>query len=96
MLKNYVSKIHELEGELLQLKNLNNTKHRLIDCGDSDDEDFHPKNGLFPSSNEYSSDYDSKGGDISGNIWKALLNLFDFIDQGFIYPRTQYFGAYFY
>ncbi|PON91611.1 Kinesin-like protein [Trema orientale] len=68
LLKNYVSKIHELEGELLQLKNLNNSKHRLVDCVDSDDDEIRSKNVLFPCSNEYSSDYDSKSGDISDDI----------------------------
>lgn len=68
LLKNYVAKIQALEGELLQLKNLNNSKQRLTDCFDSDDEEFRSKNILFPCSNEYSSDYDCKGGDISDEI----------------------------
>ncbi|XP_062097683.1 kinesin-like protein KIN-4C isoform X2 [Humulus lupulus] len=67
LLKNYVSKIQELEGELLQLKNSNNRKHGFIDCADSDDDEFRSKNVLFPCSNEYS-DYDCKIGDITDDI----------------------------
>lgn len=86
MLKNYVSKIQELEGELLQLKNSNNRKHGFIDCADLDDDDdeFRSKNVLFPCSNEYS-DYDCKIGAITGSYLKAL---FGFIDQGFIFSHT--------
>ncbi|KAM6543174.1 hypothetical protein CsatB_007621 [Cannabis sativa] len=67
LLKNYVSKIQELEGELLQLKNSNNRKHGLIDCADLDDDEFRSKNVLFPCGNEYS-DYDCKIGDIAADI----------------------------
>ncbi|KAM1427671.1 hypothetical protein ACFX1T_019751 [Malus domestica] len=66
LLKGYVSKIQELEGELLCLKKSNNSKHkRLVECAESDDDSFRSKNILFPSINEYSSDYDTKAGDIS-------------------------------
>ncbi|XP_050159290.1 kinesin-like protein KIN-4C isoform X2 [Malus sylvestris] len=64
LLKGYVSKIQELEGELLCLKNSNNSKHnRFVDC--ADDGGFRSKNILFPSINDYSSDYDTKAEDIS-------------------------------
>lgn len=73
LLKSYVSKIQELEGELLCLKNINNSKHKkFVDCVESDDDSFRPKNILFPSINEYSSDYDTKAGDIPGKIWITL------------------------
>ncbi|KDP41481.1 hypothetical protein JCGZ_15888 [Jatropha curcas] len=66
VMKTYVSKIQELEGELLRLKALSNSKdNRFIDCLDSDDEGFHSKNASFPSLNELSSNSDSKAGEIS-------------------------------
>ncbi|ONI35368.1 hypothetical protein PRUPE_1G532000 [Prunus persica] len=69
LLKGYVSKIQELEGELFCLKNLNNSKpKRILDCVESDDDGFHSKNILFPTINEYSSDYDTKAGDIPDEI----------------------------
>lgn len=64
LLKTYLAKIHDLEGELLHLKNLSSQGSRVVDCIDSDDDDFRPKSALFPCVNEYSS------GDISGKIWK--------------------------
>jgi len=69
LVRNYVSKIQELEGELLHLKNLNSSKRRRsVDCVDSDDDRFCSKNVLFPCTNEYPSDYETKAVDISGNI----------------------------
>lgn len=69
MLKNYVSKIQELEGELLRVKSTHNSKRsRNADSVDTDDDGFRSKNGLFPSLNEFSADCDSKVEDISGNI----------------------------
>lgn len=66
-MKLYVSKIHELEGELLRLKNLSRSKQRqFIDYVDSDDERVGLKNGLFPSLN--SSNSDTKAADVSGNM----------------------------
>lgn len=80
LLKGYVSKIQELEGELLCLKNLNNSKpKRILDCVESDDDGFHSKNILFPTINEYSSDYDTKAGDIPGILWKTLRISSDFL-----------------
>ena len=57
----------------MKLKNLNNLRHRLIDSCDSDEDEFHSKNVLFPSNDDYSSDYDSKAGDESGNLMKLLV-----------------------
>ncbi|XP_062164836.1 kinesin-like protein KIN-4C [Alnus glutinosa] len=69
LVKNYVSKIQELEGELLHLKNLNSSKRRRsVDCVDSDDDRFCSKNVLFPCTNEYPSDYETKAVDISDEI----------------------------
>ncbi|KAL5559975.1 hypothetical protein UlMin_036186 [Ulmus minor] len=68
LLKNYVSKIHELERELLRLKSFNSSKRQVLECFDLDDEEFRSKNVLFPCVNEYSSDYDSKTGDSSDEI----------------------------
>ncbi|GLU16082.1 hypothetical protein SLE2022_325320 [Rubroshorea leprosula] len=66
LLKTYVSKIQELEGELLCTRRLNSSKRsRFSDCVDSDDEGFHPKNALFSCVNELSSDCETKGMDIS-------------------------------
>ncbi|KAL9450088.1 hypothetical protein AB3S75_011923 [Citrus x aurantiifolia] len=66
LLKNYVSKIQELEGELLRVKSTHNSKRsRNADSVDTDDDGFRSKNGLFPSLNEFSADCDSKVEDIS-------------------------------
>ncbi|GMI64891.1 hypothetical protein like AT5G60930 [Hibiscus trionum] len=51
--KTYVLKIQELEGELIRLKSLNNSKRsRLSDCVDSGD-DGNSKNSLFSSGNDF-------------------------------------------
>ncbi|KAK9005612.1 hypothetical protein V6N11_043038 [Hibiscus sabdariffa] len=51
--KTYVLKIQELEGELIRLKSLNNSKRsRLSDCVDSDD-GGNSKNSLFSSRSDY-------------------------------------------
>ncbi|XVF39643.1 hypothetical protein PTKIN_Ptkin01aG0050100 [Pterospermum kingtungense] len=55
LMKTYVLKIQELEGELIRLKSLNSSKRsRYSDCVDSDD-DGTSKNSLFSSGNDYSS-----------------------------------------
>lgn len=72
LLKTYLSKIQDLEGELFRLKNLSSKGSRLVDCIDSDDDNFRPKGALFPCNNEYSSDYDSKAGDLSGKLWQIF------------------------
>jgi kinesin family protein 4/21/27 len=65
----YVSKIQELEGELLHLKNLSSSKrNQFVDYLDSDDERFRSKDALLQSLNELSSNSDTKAADISGNV----------------------------
>ncbi|KAL4279291.1 hypothetical protein GQ457_03G033960 [Hibiscus cannabinus] len=56
LMKTYVLKIQELEGELIRLKSMNSTKRgRFSDCVDSDDDGV-SKNSLFSSENAYLSD----------------------------------------
>lgn len=74
MVKSYLSRIQELEGELLKFKNLKNSRQRVIDCLDLDEDEFHSKSELFPSSN-YSSDSESKIGDVSGSLSEPFLVL---------------------
>ncbi|KAJ0571875.1 putative plus-end-directed kinesin ATPase [Helianthus annuus] len=51
LLKTYVSKVQELEGELLRLRRLNTSKRsELIDYMDLDDTVLNPKSNLFPES----------------------------------------------
>ncbi|XP_022773083.1 kinesin-like protein KIN-4C isoform X2 [Durio zibethinus] len=55
LIKTYVLKIQDLEGELIHLKSLNSSKRsQFSDCVDSDD-DGTSKNSLFSSGNDYSS-----------------------------------------
>ena len=55
LMKTYVLKIQELEGELIRLKSLNSSKRsRFSDFVDSDDDET-SKNSLFSSGNDYSS-----------------------------------------
>ncbi|XWS23987.1 hypothetical protein CRYUN_Cryun28dG0062500 [Craigia yunnanensis] len=55
LMKTYVLKIQELEGELIRLKSLNSSKRsRFSDCVDSDD-DGTSKNSLLSSEFDYSS-----------------------------------------
>ncbi|XP_010519726.1 PREDICTED: kinesin-like protein KIN-4C isoform X2 [Tarenaya hassleriana] len=52
LLKTYVSKIQELEGELLHIKSLKNPKKfQYVDSVDSDDDGLRSGNVLFPTSN---------------------------------------------
>ncbi|KAG5122501.1 hypothetical protein JHK84_040841 [Glycine max] len=67
LVKSYVSKIQDLEGELRGLKNLN-AKSRHVDWVDSDDSGFRSKNVLFACANEYSSDCDAKSVDITDDM----------------------------
>lgn len=80
LVKSYVSKIQELEGEVLRLQSFNSSKqNRYADLVESDDERPHSSNILFPCSNEYSSDYDPKAVDISGeyeNFYGLCGNFF--------------------
>lgn len=51
LLKTYVSKIQELEGELTRVRRLNTSKRtELIDFLDLDESVLQPKSGLFPGS----------------------------------------------
>jgi len=64
LVNKYVSKIQELEGELLHIKNLKKTSnHQYSD--DSYDVGPRSNNVLFPSSNE-SSDCEDKVMDVTG------------------------------
>ncbi|KAK7410465.1 hypothetical protein VNO78_01265 [Psophocarpus tetragonolobus] len=66
LLKSYVSKIQDLEGELLRWKTSNATTSSLFDdCADSDDDGYESKHSLFARGNELSSDYGVKVVDIS-------------------------------
>ena len=76
-MKSYVSKIQDLEGELLRLKNSNNTKSsRFVDWVDLDDNGFQSRNAIFACGNEYSSDCDAKAEEIPGSI---LEFVFDYV-----------------
>ncbi|KAJ1416421.1 P-loop containing nucleoside triphosphate hydrolase [Sesbania bispinosa] len=68
LVKSYVSKIQDLEGELLRLKNSNGKSSHFVDWVDSDDSGFQSKNALFTSGNEYSSDGDVKSVDITDDV----------------------------
>ncbi|KAJ6931870.1 kinesin-like protein KIN-4C [Populus alba x Populus x berolinensis] len=69
LVKMYVSKIQELEGELLHLKNLSTSKrNQFVDYLDSDDERFRSKDALLQSLNELSSNSDTKSTDISDEV----------------------------
>ncbi|KAG6784349.1 hypothetical protein POTOM_010040 [Populus tomentosa] len=69
LVKKYVSKIQELEGELLRLKNMSNSKCiQFVDYINSDDERFGSKNALLQSLNEFSSNSDTKAADISDEV----------------------------
>lgn len=67
-----MSKIQDLEGELLRVKNSNAKSSNFIDWADSDDSGFQPKNGLFACDNEYPSDCEVKSVDITGSILEAI------------------------
>ncbi|KAK1406714.1 hypothetical protein QVD17_38322 [Tagetes erecta] len=61
LLKTYVSKVQELEGELLRLRRLNTSKrNELLEFMDLDDSVIHPKSGLFPES-------DLKAAEVAGD-----------------------------
>ncbi|XP_057490870.1 kinesin-like protein KIN-4C [Actinidia eriantha] len=70
LVKTYVSKIQELEGELLCLQNLKSSKesrHReFADCLELDDDGPHSKNSYFTNFQELLSGSDTKDVDISG------------------------------
>ncbi|CAI0417548.1 unnamed protein product [Linum tenue] len=60
LVRSYVSKIQDLEGELLRIKNSKLKHTRFVDCVDSDDEGFRPTAGLFPPIDGLSSNSDTK------------------------------------
>lgn len=66
LIKNYVTKIQDLEGELLRIKSSKSSQ--FVDCIDLDDDRFCSKKALFPCTNEYPSDFDTKAVDLSGNL----------------------------
>ena len=72
LVKMYVSKIQELEGELLCLQNLKSSKesrHReFADCLELDDDGPHSKNSYFTNFQELLSGSDTKDVDISGKL----------------------------
>jgi kinesin family protein 4/21/27 len=65
--KSYVSKIHDLEGELTRLRNLNVKSSNFVDWVDSDALELQSKSGLYAGGNEYSSM------DITGNVILLVL-----------------------
>ncbi|KAK7321269.1 hypothetical protein VNO77_31748 [Canavalia gladiata] len=67
LVKSYVSKIQDLEGELQRLKNSNVKSSHFVDWVDSDDSGFRAKNALFACGNEYS-DCDAKSVDITDDV----------------------------
>ncbi|OIW16560.1 hypothetical protein TanjilG_17733 [Lupinus angustifolius] len=68
LVKSYVSKIQDLEGELLRLKNSNVKSSHFIDWAESDDGGFRSKNAVFACGNEYSSDCDTRSVDITDDL----------------------------
>ncbi|KAF7817032.1 kinesin-like protein KIN-4C [Senna tora] len=69
LVKSYVSKIQDLEGDLIRLKSLNNKKSSsFVDWVDEDANGFRSKNALFACGNKYSFDCDAKAVDISDGI----------------------------
>lgn len=98
LVKSYVSKIQELENELLHLKSLNSSKHTnfVVDGTDFDDDGLHAKNAYFRSLHELSSTCDTKGADSSSNIHEMLVYLFLWF-AGYFFSRTHIVigGAYF-
>lgn len=64
-MKSYVSKIQELEGELLRLQNLNGSK--VVDCLELDDDALHSRDSYFANLHDLSSGSGTKDVDINGN-----------------------------
>lgn len=61
LVKSYVSKIQELEGELLRLQKSNTSKRsELADYLDIDMDGLQPKNSLFPESDTKAAEIDGK------------------------------------
>lgn len=70
MMKNYVSKIQELEGHLLHLQNLHHSKHRITEWTDSDDDSLNVKNESCL--NELPSHPGTKVLNLSGKIFSLV------------------------
>ncbi|KOM47746.1 hypothetical protein LR48_Vigan07g145000 [Vigna angularis] len=68
LVKSYVSKIQDLEGELQRLKNSKAKSRHFDDWVNTDDSGFGSKNVLFACGNEYSSDCEAKSVDIADDM----------------------------
>ncbi|KAK7372955.1 hypothetical protein VNO80_06346 [Phaseolus coccineus] len=68
LVKSYVSKIQDLEGELQRLKNSHAKSRHFDDWVDTDDSGFRSKNVLLACGNEYSSDCEAKSVDITDDM----------------------------
>ncbi|KAK9130015.1 hypothetical protein Sjap_010502 [Stephania japonica] len=67
LVKTYITKIQELEGELLRVKCLNNQSNdSLGDCLDLEDDVLNAQNAYVPCLDDFQSDH--KGSDVSGEI----------------------------
>ncbi|XP_010254537.1 PREDICTED: kinesin-like protein KIN-4C [Nelumbo nucifera] len=72
LMKSYVSKIQELEGELLRLQNLNNrSSSRFIDCLDLEDDGMRSKNAYLASLHDIPSVCDGKAIEVSDEIYEV-------------------------
>lgn len=73
-MKNYVSKIQELEGELLHLQSLKRPQRGgSVDCSDSENDQFCSKSAIA-SLRDFSS-CESKVVDVACKIWMMLFVL---------------------
>lgn len=78
LVKSYVSKIQELEGELLRLQKSNTSKRsELVDYHDFDVDGLHPKNSLFAVS-------DTKTAETDGKFFQLLRNSLFYRVHGFL------------
>ncbi|KAL7180929.1 hypothetical protein ACSBR1_039900 [Camellia fascicularis] len=80
LVKTYVSKIQELEGQLLHLQNLNSSKESkhsvfVVDCLELDDNGLHSKNSYSTSIHELSSGSDIKDVNINGKVEDEMKEL---------------------
>ncbi|KAL7163333.1 hypothetical protein ACSBR2_039431 [Camellia fascicularis] len=80
LVKTYVSKIQELEGQLLHLQNLNRSKESkhsvfVVDCLELDDNGLHSKNSYSTSIHELSSGSDIKDVNINSEVEDEVKEL---------------------
>ncbi|KAF7850661.1 hypothetical protein BT93_L5132 [Corymbia citriodora subsp. variegata] len=68
LVKSYVSKIQDLEAELLRLQNSLHTKRYVVDSIDSDDDGHHSNNTLASCLNDFSSGSEAKSVDLADEI----------------------------